>query len=148
MHMITFNVGVISQDYGLAFHITYVVCVNFIREGRDSNFWETCLWQVYLLSEVLPEICFFHISFWYLIWDMNPSFTSNKPTHLLDYGYFNRPGYLVAEFQNCWLGLLSNQYCFWICHDSRLNGIGAPTLMRIRCTSEQITFWMTEYFKI
>ena len=29
-----------SQDYGLASHTTYVVCVNFIREWRDlqSNF--------------------------------------------------------------------------------------------------------------
>ena len=27
-----------SQDYGLASHITHVVCVNFIREWRDLQF--------------------------------------------------------------------------------------------------------------
>ena len=54
-----------SQDYGLASHTTYIVCV-FIRAWWDlqSNvdserqiFWETFSFQVYLLSEFLPEIC-------------------------------------------------------------------------------------------
>ena len=34
----------------------------------------------------------FCISFWYLAWDSNPGFSSNKPTHyLLDHGDFNGP---------------------------------------------------------
>ena len=36
------------------------------------------------------KYCFFHISFWYLTWDWNPGFTSNKPTHyLLHYADLN-----------------------------------------------------------
>ena len=32
----------------------------------------------------------FHISFWRLVWDSNPGFSSNKPTHyLLDHGDLN-----------------------------------------------------------
>ena len=100
----------ISQDYGLAFYSTYVVCVNFIRERRglqfnvdfeqQISFWETISWRFYLLPEFLPEICweeiteeiflFFHTSFWCLTWYTKPGFTSNKPTHyLLDYGDFS-----------------------------------------------------------
>ena len=76
------------QDYDLVPNTTHVVCFNFIRKWRDlqfkrrpwtTDFWETFTWQVYLLSEFLPEICwaeiaeeifFFHISFWCLIWDL------------------------------------------------------------------------------
>ena len=47
-----------SQDYDLASHTTYVLCVNFIREWRDLQFnvdserqifWEKFSWQVYVL---------------------------------------------------------------------------------------------------
>ena len=40
----------------LAFHTTYVVCVNSER----LNFWETFSWQFYLLSEVLPKKYFLY----------------------------------------------------------------------------------------
>ena len=49
----------------LASHTTYVVCVNFIHKWRDLqfkvhterlNFWENFSWQIYLLSNSLPEI--------------------------------------------------------------------------------------------
>ena len=63
-----------------------------------TDFWETFSWQVYLLSELLPAICwkkiaaevyFFHISFLCLTWNTSPCLVSNKPTHyLLDYGDF------------------------------------------------------------
>ena len=56
---------------GLVSHTTYVVCVNFIHKWRDLQFkidserkifWETFLWQFYLLSEFLPEICWEQIA--------------------------------------------------------------------------------------
>ena len=96
-----------SQDYSLVSHTTHVVCLNFIREWRDLQFnvdFEQQIFEklfqsrIYLPSECLSEICWeeiaeeifvFHISFWWLTWNMNPGLTSNKPTHyLLDYGYF------------------------------------------------------------
>ena len=96
-----------SQDYGLDSYTTHVVCINFIPEWRDLQFnvdserqifGETLSWQVYLLSEFLPEICweqiaeeiiFFHTSFWCMTWGTNPVIASNKPTHyILDYGNF------------------------------------------------------------
>ena len=55
-----------SQDYGLASYITHVVCVTFMREWNDLQFnfdstrqifAKLFSWQVYLLSEFLPEIC-------------------------------------------------------------------------------------------
>ena len=63
-----------SQNYGLASLITYVVCIDFIRELWDLQFnvdperqifWETFSWQVYLLSEFLqkPPKKYFYISF-------------------------------------------------------------------------------------
>ena len=80
-----------SQDYSLASHINHVVCVNFICEWRDLQFnidswrqifWETFSWQVYFLSEFLPETCweevaeeiFSYFIFWWLTWDTNPGF--------------------------------------------------------------------------
>ena len=93
-----------SQDYGLASHTTYVVCINFIRDWQDlqSNvaserqiFEKPFHGRLYLLSEFKPKICceviaeeigfFFHTSFWGLTWATNSSFMSNKPTrYLLD----------------------------------------------------------------
>ena len=55
----------------LVSHTTYVVCVNFIHKWRnlqlkvDSEqqiFWETFHVQFYLLSELLPEICWEEIA--------------------------------------------------------------------------------------
>ena len=55
-----------SQDYGLASHTTYVVCVNFIHEWWNLQFnidsewqilWETFHGSFYLLSDFLLEIC-------------------------------------------------------------------------------------------
>ena len=55
-----------SQDYGLALHATYVECVNLIYKWQDLHFKVNCeqqilektfSWQVYLLSEFLPEVC-------------------------------------------------------------------------------------------
>ena len=79
-----------SQDYDLPSHTIYVVCVNFIHKWRDlqlevdfePHILESFSWQFNILSEFLSEICweeaakeiFFHISFWYLIWDTNPGF--------------------------------------------------------------------------
>ena len=95
-----------SQDYGLASHTTQVVCVNFRREWRDLQlkvdserqiFWETFSWQVYLLSEFLPEICWEEVAeeiFFVVCFDDWPgirslAFASNKPTHyILDHGDF------------------------------------------------------------
>ena len=54
-----------SQAFGLAFHITHVVCVNFIRDWRNVRFnvdsgrqilEKLFSWQFILLSEFLPEI--------------------------------------------------------------------------------------------
>ena len=55
----------------LVFHITYVVCVNFMRKWRDlqfkvdsrtTDFLRNFLWQFYLRSEFLPEICWEEIT--------------------------------------------------------------------------------------
>ena len=55
----------LSQDYGLASHITLVMCVNFIRERWDIQFNVDSERQIFeklfhgsfiLLSEILPEI--------------------------------------------------------------------------------------------
>ena len=93
-----------SQDYDLASHTTHVVYVNFIREWRnlqlniDSErqiFEKFFSWQIYLLSEFLPEICwekiarkiFFFFIFRFDAWSgiRTQAFTSNKPTlYLLD----------------------------------------------------------------
>ena len=79
-------------------HTNYVVCVNFIHKWRDLQFkvdseqqifLRNFSWQFYLLSELLPEICWeeiakeIRISFWCLAWDANPGLSSNKPTHYL-----------------------------------------------------------------
>ena len=53
-----------SLDNNLVSDITYVECVNFIREWQDLQFnvdserqiFENFSWQLYLLSEILPEI--------------------------------------------------------------------------------------------
>ena len=95
------------QDYGLASHTTYVVCVHFIRKWRSysltstanarflRNFFMAGLFTVRVFTRNLPRgnrrrnILFFYISFRCLTWDTKPGFTSNKPTHyLLDYGHF------------------------------------------------------------
>ena len=88
----------------LVSHTTYVVCVNFIHKWRNLQFkvdserqvffWETFHGNFYLLSELLPEICWEEIVeeiffVFRLAWDSNPGFLYNKPTHyLLDYGDF------------------------------------------------------------
>ena len=55
----------------LVSHITYVVCVNFIHKWRDLQFkvdserqifWETFHGNFYLLSDILPEICWAEIA--------------------------------------------------------------------------------------
>ena len=87
-----------SLDYDLASHATYVVCVNFIldlwslqfnvvfeRQIFEKLFHGRFIYSHEFLSEicwekVVEEICFFIFSFWCLMWDTNPSFTSNKPT--------------------------------------------------------------------
>ena len=85
-----------SQGYGLASHTTHVVRVNFIRGWRDllfkvytelQIFWVTFSWQVYLLSEFLPEICWEEVAEEI----RTQAFASNKPTYyILDHGDFNR----------------------------------------------------------
>ena len=54
-----------NQNYGLAFHITHVVCVNFVRKWWDLQFNVDSERQIFetlfhgnciLLSEFLPEI--------------------------------------------------------------------------------------------
>ena len=85
-----------SQDYRLAFHTTYVVCVNFTHEWRDLQFNVDSERQIfeklfhgtfYLLSLLLKGNrqgnIFFYISFWCMTWDIKPGFTSNKPIHYL-----------------------------------------------------------------
>ena len=88
-----------SQDYSLASH-THVACVNFyviggtysltsaLNDGFLRNFFMTglCPLRVFarnLLRGNCRRNTFFHISFWCLIWDMNPGFTSNKLTRYL-----------------------------------------------------------------
>ena len=75
-----------SEDYNLASHTNYVVCVSFIHKWRglqfkvDSErqiffFWETFHGNFISLPEFLPEICcegiveeiLFFILFWYSI---------------------------------------------------------------------------------
>ena len=84
-----------SQDYGLTLHTTHLVCINFIHEWRDlqSNVdserqivQKLFLWQVYLVSEFLSEICWqvigeeiFFFIFRLSVWP-HPCFTPNKPT--------------------------------------------------------------------
>ena len=50
-----------SQDYDLAAHSTYVVCVNFypcVAGPTILNRLQTIdFWQYFLFSELLPEIC-------------------------------------------------------------------------------------------
>ena len=55
----------------LVSNTTYVVCVNFIHKWQDLQFkvdserlnsWETFSWQISLLSEFLPEICWEEIA--------------------------------------------------------------------------------------
>ena len=62
----TYSLQQFSQDYNLASHKTYVVCVNFMHKWRDLQFkvnsdrqifLRNCSWQFYLLFELLPEIC-------------------------------------------------------------------------------------------
>ena len=36
-----------SQDYDLASYITYIVCVDFIREQRESQFKFGSEWQIF-----------------------------------------------------------------------------------------------------
>ena len=80
-----------NQDYGLAFHSTHVVCVNFIREWRNLQFnvdSERQIFEklfhgrfIYLQSfcqksaeRKSPKKYFFIFHFWWLIWDTNPGF--------------------------------------------------------------------------
>ena len=63
-----------------------------------TDFLRNFLWQFYLHSELLPEICWEEVAeeilfvfFWCLAWGSNADFSSNKPTHyLLDHGDFKR----------------------------------------------------------
>ena len=90
---------------------------------RMTDFWETFSWlgifplRVFarnLLRGNRRRNIFFHISFWYLTWDMNPIFICNKPTHyLLDYGNFCDTQFCIllryfkenctALVQFCWI---------------------------------------------
>ena len=91
----------------LVSHTTYIVCVNFIHKWWDLQFkvdferqifWETFHCN-FIYSQSFcqksaerksPKKYFFRISFWCLVWDLNPGFSSNKPTHyILDHGDFD-----------------------------------------------------------
>ena len=98
----------------LVSHTTYAVCVNFIHKWRDSErqiFWETFLGNFYLLSEILPEICWeeirrntFRILFWCLAWGSNPNKGSfNKPINLLDQQFSNSAAGYVGQPTVCWI---------------------------------------------
>ena len=77
----------------LVFHITYVVCVNFIYKGRDLQFkvnterqifWDTFQSQSFCQKSAERK----SLKKYFLYFGgSNPGFTPNKPTHyLLDYG--------------------------------------------------------------
>ena len=87
----------------LVSHTTYVVCVNCIYRWRDLHFKVGSEQQIF--EKLFMAILFnlrafarnllreyrrrntFCILFWYLAWDSNSGFLSNKPTHyLLDHG--------------------------------------------------------------
>ena len=80
--------------------------LQFNIDSERQIFRETFSWQVYLLLEFLPEICWeeiskeifaFHISSRCLTWDLN--FTSSKKIHyLVDYGDFKRNNF--SKFLN------------------------------------------------
>ena len=76
-------------------YVVYVGSLHFNVDSEQQIYLKNFSWQIHLVSEFLPEICweeiadeiFFHISFWCLTWDTNLGFTSNKPIHyLLDHG--------------------------------------------------------------
>ena len=97
-----------SQDYGLASHITHVVCVNFIREWRDLQFnvdSEQQIFEKLFHGRFVYSQSFCHKSaerkspkkyFSYFIFDDWPgiqtqAFASNEPTHyILDHGVFQQ----------------------------------------------------------
>ena len=70
-----------SQDYDVAFHTTYVVCINFMHEWRDLEF------KVDSERQIFEKhfIAIFIFSFWYLTWGLNSGFTSNEPTKIIDF---------------------------------------------------------------
>ena len=82
----------------LGSHTTYIVYVNFIHKWRERQiFLRNFSWQFYLLSELLPEICWEEIAeeiFFVFCFDVwlgcsNPGFSCNKATHyLLDHGHY------------------------------------------------------------
>ena len=90
-----------SQDYGLASHTTFVVCVNFIREWRDLQFnvdSERQIFEKLFRGRFIYSQSFCQKSaaerkspkkyFSYFVFDnwpgiRNQAFASNKPTHYL-----------------------------------------------------------------
>ena len=109
LHTYTYAIGHYKPSVrfmDLVSHTTYVVCVIFIHKWRDLQFkvdserqlfWETfngnfiysqSFWQKSAERKSNRRNTF-RILFWYLAWDLNRGFSSNKPTHyLLDHGDF------------------------------------------------------------
>ena len=88
-----------SQDYWPSVLILYISGGTYsLKSTANDRFFEKLFMAIsYLLSELLPEICWeenrrrntFRILFWCLAWGSNPGFSSNKPMHyLLDHGDF------------------------------------------------------------
>ena len=71
------------------------VCMSYIWGFEERQIFWKIFNGNFICSQFSPEICweeideeiFSNISFWYLIWDTNPGFPSNKPAnYLIDYG--------------------------------------------------------------
>ena len=104
-----------SQDYGLAFKTTYVVCVNFIHEwwgpySLTSTPNDRFLWNFFMAGlfnfesfcqksaeRKSPKKYFFSFifSFCCLTGNTNPGFISNKPKH-----YLQEQGNYLCEKHN------------------------------------------------
>ena len=81
-----------NQNYDLAPHTAYVVCVNFIRDLQFNVDSERQLFEKLFRDNFLySRRNIFLLTFWCLIWDAKPGLSSNKPTHYqLDYGDFKK----------------------------------------------------------
>ena len=91
-----------SQDYGLAAHTTHIVCCNFICEWWIlRNHFMAGLFTLRVFIEEIAEEYFFSFSFWYLTWDANPVFISNK-------NYFK---FLMVSFGECSILGQKRLYC-------------------------------------
>ena len=86
-----------------------------------------------------PKKYYFYISFWCPTWDTNPSFTSNKPTHLIDDSWCH----LILTIQKpCWDFVLS----FWFQSDMTVCGkTHAPIRIWIRTLYKNETFLFTVF---